>query len=106
MSGNVLEIPKASEPRHIPSPSPPPKPVTVRAKLNHGKVDAVKQPGAESIAGKVLEALKVKPMSSPELIAAMKVPSAGVYTAVHDLKKRGLAEARRDADHQMRYFAK
>lgn len=63
-------------------------------------------PAPDSTAGRVLDALKKKPMSSIELQAALKIEPQPVYQAASALKNKGLIDSRTDdaGDGTRRYF--
>lgn len=52
--------------------------------------------GGDSVATRVLDALRKKPMSSIELSQALKLEPQQIYGAVHLLHKRGFTESRND----------
>lgn len=75
---------------------------------NQGRPESKAQPEGESYTARVLEALKLRPMSSLELARHLKVESPKVYTACNTLKTKGLIESRNDdqGDGTRRYFIK
>ncbi len=88
-------------PAQLPAPA---RVVVKRRKPKHGSDE--KPDEATGLQARLLEAIKKKPMSAPELVAALEMTSFSVYTAAHELVKKGLLEAKNDEarDGKRRYF--